>query len=415
MFIPKLKSLASRLVIVIVVMPWLVVFPSTLRAEMTKALSLRVEEGYDSNVFLQKITPLANKGSLITTVQPGLDIGWASRPFTVNLSYQPRISIFHQEDSETNVAHAAALNFQGTLGEVSYEFTNSFTYVQGSRTTPIYTGPGGIPAIAAYQLRDRRESSWMKQAARVTWTHGSFFLRPVYFGYLHDFMTDQKPIPGYVNYVDRNNFGGGIDLGLKVMKDTWLVGGYRAGSMNQAELFGNPIRYSNTYQRALLGVEGRPVPWLKLNAAIGPSFHHFDESVPEVFGRNHTRLFVDATATIMPTSRDSIQFLISRFEQLSSCGRGAYEDIIYRAGYSRKFTDAIEANASFRLYRADFEPTAVRDDYVYTLAFQLNWKLAKHLTWTTQYSYEWAESAIPNTEGREYAHNLVSTGLGLSF
>ncbi len=384
--------------------------PAPVRADWVRAFSLRVEEGYDSSVFLQDETALGDRSSFITTIQPGVDLGWRSQPLNVDVTYQPRIAIYTDESSETNVANLMGVNFKGALGSVAYEFTNALCYVNGSRTTPIYTGPGGIPAIAAYQLRDRREQFWMKQNACITISLGSFFLRPVYCGALNDFKTAQREIPGYVNYVDRNNFNGGLDIGAKIMADTWIVAGYRAGAMSQDRLFDNSIQYNNTYQRALIGIEGSPARWLKLNAMAGPSFHHFTADVPEIFGRDETRVFADATVTLLPTARDTVQLIVSRFEQLSSCGRGAYEDIVYRASYTRKLTDALEAKADFRIYRAEFERPGLRDDTIYTPAVQLTWHQNAHLTWTAQYSYEWAESDIPDTSGREYHHHLASFG-----
>jgi hypothetical protein len=298
---------------------------------------------------------------------------------------------------------------------VTYEFTNAFNYIQGTSETPTYTGEGGLPAIAAYQVRDRHEAFWMKQSARLTWTIGKFFLRPVYSGYYHDFRTDLLPIPGHANYVDRDQFFGGVDAGFEFMPQTWLVAGYRYGGMNQQEVFGDPVEYSNTFHRALLGIEGRPVKWLKVTALAGPSFHRFDASVPPEFGRNHTRVFADATVSVMPTAKDTIDLTLTRFEFLSSCGRGAYEDIICRVGYTRQLTGSLKAKADFRLYRAEFEAPALREDNIYSPSVQLSWKVNAHLTCGAQYTYEWAESDIPMTSGREYRHHLGAISADWAF
>ena len=394
----------------------LALFSPLAHGEWTKALSLRVEEGYDSNVYLQKVTPQANQDSFITVIQPTIDLGWVTKPFNLNISYSPKASIFGSEHEENNIAHALGINIKGNITDsISYEFLNSLNYVNGSRTAPTFTGPGGPPALGGYQIRDRRESAWMKQSAKVTWTHGWFFLRPVYNGYVHDFKTVQKEIPGYSNYVDRNQFNGGLDLGLKMLKDTWFVTGYRYGSMEQNRLFSSPVQYNNTFHRILFGMEGQPAKWIKLCTTAGPSFHHFDASVPECFGRNHTRVYADATVTLLPTSLDSFVLSTTRFEQLSFYGRGAYQDIIYRAGYVRKLSDTVDFKADFRIYRGEFEAPANRKDNIYTPSIGVNWKVNSHLSCNCQYSYEWAESDVPDTIGREYGHNLASIGANLSF
>ncbi len=389
---------------------------SQVHAEWSNAFSLRVEEGYDSNVFLQKVTPLANQDSFITVIQPKMDLGWVSKPFNFNLTYAPKLSIFGSEHTENNITHALGLNFKGNFADsVSYEFLNSFCFINGSRTGVIFTGPGGAPAVGGIQVRDRREAAWMKQSARVTWTIGSVFLRPVYNGYMHDFKEIQKEIPGYVNYVDRTQFNGGLDLGFKVLQETWFVTGYRYGIMQQDRLFASPVQYSNTYQRALFGLEGQPLKWLKICATAGPSFHHFDESVPAAFGRNHTRVYADATVTLTPTVHDSLILATTRFEQMSSGGRCAYQDIVYRAGYVRNLSASVDLKADFRLYRGEFEATANRKDNIYTPSIGLNWKVNRYLSCDCQYSYEWAESDVPDTIGREYGHNMVSIGATVSF
>jgi len=386
------------------------------QAEWTHAFSLRTEEGYDSNVYLQNFGPTAKQDSFITVIQPKVDLGYLSKPFNLNLTYAPKVSIYGSERTENNVAHAMGINFKGNITDsLSYEVLNSLNYVNGSRTAPTFVGPGGAPAIGGFSIRDRRESAWMKQSAKLTWTIGSFFVRPVYNGYIHDFKTIQKEEPGYANYVDRKQFNGGVDLGFKVLKETWFVTGYRYGIQEQDRLFDNPIKYNNTFQRALFGLEGQPVSWLKICATAGPSFHHFNDSVPEAFGRNHTRVYADATVTLTPTSNDSLILATTRFEQMSSGGRGAYQDIVYRAGYVRKLTSALDLKADFRLYRGEFEAPANRKDNIYTPSLGLSWKVNPHLSCDCQYSYEWAESDVEDTWGREYNHHLVSVGANLSF
>lgn len=391
-------------------------FSSVSQAEWTKAFSLRIEEGYDSNVYLQDETSLGNQDSFITVIQPKVDLGWLSTPLNFNLTYAPKVSIFGSERTENNVAHALGLNFKGHITDsLSYEFLNSLNYINGSRTALTYRGEGGAPAFGAYTVRDRREAAWMKQSAKLTWNLGPVFLRPVYDGYMHDFKTIQKQEPGYQNYVDRFQFNGGLDVGYKILKETYFVTGYRYGIMKQDRIFDSPLKYNNTFHRALFGLEGKPLSWIKICALAGPSFHHFNDSVPEAFGRNHIRVYADATVTLTPTASDSFILATTRFEGLSHGGKGSYQDIVYRAGYVRKLTEALDLKADFKLYRGEWEATANRKDNIYTPSLGLVYKVNKYLTCDCLYSYEWSQSDVPNSGGREYNHHLASIGATVSF
>lgn len=385
------------------------------KAEGWKRLGLRTEEAFDSNVYLQDITNLAHRSSWVSVAQPSIECGWKSAPFSIDLGYLPRISVYHSEPSENNQAHASNLNFAGVLGRFSYDATNAFTFVNGRNTPPLYTGQGGLPAIAGFAVRDRRDAFWLKQGARATWTEGRCFVRAVYSGYLHDFRTQQRVEPGYYNYVDRKNFNGGLDLGYKAWANTCLVAGYRYGDQQQSHLLDKMACYSNEYQRALVGVEGQPAPWIKLNVIGGPSFHHFCEDTPQAFGRNHTRFYLDASVALMPTAHDVFQLTATRFEQMTSGGCSAYEDILYRAGYAHTFAGGLELKSEFRVYRGEFEVPLLRDDTIYTPSVQLNWKLKSGLLLGVNYSYEWAVSDIPETPAREYHRQLVAFSVARSF
>ena len=57
----------------------------------------------------------------------------------------------------------------------------------------------------------------------------------------------------------------------------------------------------------------------------------------------------------------------------------------------------------------------MREDNIYSPTVQLSWKVNSHLTCGAQYTYEWAESDIPDTWGREYHHHLASVSADWTF
>lgn len=393
----------------------LVLSSTSSNAQWWKKFGLRLEEAYDSNVYLQDVTDLAYQQSWISIAQPSIELGWKSVPFSFDFGYAPRIAVYHDEPSESNQAHNLTLNFRGAEGNVSWELLNAFCAVNGVDTSPLYTGVGGNTAIGGFEVRDRRDSFWVKQNGKVTWTQGKFFTRAVYTGYLHDFRVQERTTPGYCNYADRKNINGGLDFGYQALPATWLVAGYRYGAQEQDDYTFNPVHYSNRYQRVLFGAEGQPAKWIKFNLLAGPTFHRFSLDVPDEFGRNHTRLYVDGALSLTPTPRDSFQFSLSRFEQMTSGGCSAYQDIVYRAAYSRVLTDDLEVKATLRIYRGEFETTAVRDDTIYTPGIQLNWKMGGGVLCTLAYAYEWSESDLPEMPAREYTRHQASISFSRSF
>ena len=77
-----------------------------------------LKETFDSNVYLQDVEPslLATNAarpfqeSLVTSATPRLALDWKPSPeFNVALNYAPEVVTFHQETSESHVAHRAAL------------------------------------------------------------------------------------------------------------------------------------------------------------------------------------------------------------------------------------------------------------------------------------------------------------------
>lgn len=386
--------------------------------DWTPVLSLSLDAYYDSNVYIYEFGDLAGQDSMVTQIEPEMGARWKDEddePSDFLFSYHPRFTWFHSEPSEDHITHAVDCRHSGRSGIFSWEMNGRMAYVDGDRQGLLYVGPGGAPAIGGFQVRDRRESFFAKETIRLRWDLGPVFVRPLVEGYIHDFMTIHEPLPGYCNYLDRERFECGLDLGVSVVPGLWLVGGYRAGVQKQDTTQWHPIHYSNDYQRALAGLEGEPLPWLKLSFLIGPSFHRFNDTVAPYFSRNQNRVFVDACVTVKPTRQDTCTIRLGRYEEMISSACGAYEDIQYRANWEHRFTDSISAAADFWVYRGEFEAPHFRDDTIYTPSLKVTWKLSKHLSATAGYTYQWVESDLPATPAREYYRNEARIGLKAVF
>lgn len=386
----------------------------------TYAIGITVKEGYDDNLYLQSQGDQAGLESWLTTVVPALAATYQPGPaFKAAFSYAPEITYYASEPSEDNVVHRGALNLGGTSGDTAWEQLNAITQIVGDDLGPTFTGGSVFPALGGIPLRERRDAVVYRNSFKLTQTLGKAFLRPLLTSYVHDFQTQQHTPPGgnacYENFIGRRDLSGGVDCGYAVVAKTWLVLGYRFGHQEQGELLGVASHYSNNYQRLLAGIEGAPAAWLKFSLLAGPDVRDFTEAPPASFDADETLFFIDASLSLTPTPQDTLTVAARYFEQPAYTSHSMYEDSLYEFTYRHKFSDRISAGVGFKVCGADWQPPVVRDDWVYTPSATLVYTHDQHLSAELAYSYDWADSELPNTNAREYTHNLVSLGLKYLF
>jgi hypothetical protein len=374
-------------------------------------------------VFIQDHGDQANRESWVTSLMPALGVTFQPGPeFKATASYSPEVVFYHSESSEDHVAHRGSINFGGKVENTTWEVLNGVVWIDGSSLGPRFTGGGDIPAIGGIPLRDRRAAAIYRNSFKVTQTMGKVFLRPVFNSYYHDFHTEKHvaagAYTGYENYISRYDIGGGLDVGYEVAAKTWVVFGYRYGHQQQLEnQFGASSPYCNNYHRFLVGIEGTPTEWLKLNMMAGPDVRDFNSGTPAGFDSNELLYFVDASASFTPTKQDTVMFKMTRYEQPAFSSHSVYEDIVYEVSYRRKFNDRLTAGAGFKVYGGDWQSPVNRDDWIYTPSVMLTYNFTKHLTGDMAYSYDWVDSEVPGTitAGREFTRHIVSLGLKYAF
>jgi len=411
-----------------------------LSSNLTFKADLAFKETYDDNVFILNtkpdptITPPTGvtisepkKGSLVTTVIPGMSLNYGPRnEFTATVSYAPEFSWYHSTHSEDYLAHRGAINFSGKLDEVTYEWLNGITQINGSDLGYITIRPGDCRCVGGIPLRDRRDAAIYRNSLRITIPANNWFFRPVLNAYVHDFQTEQRPnlTPTqyiYDNFVDRWDLGGGLDVGYAAFAKTKLVVGYRYGHQEQGKLLGVVSPYSNDYQRFLLGIEGTPATWLKLAVLAGPDIRNWDSATPVGFDRNELLIWLDGTVTILPTQVDTVTFRATHYEQPAFTSQSMYEDIKYDLIWRHSFTDKFTASAGFTFYIGNWQPPANRDDWILTPSVMTSYMFNAHLKGEIAWSYDSATSQVPTSpkapysEGRNFTRNLVSVGLKYSF
>jgi hypothetical protein len=402
---------------------------------------LTLKETYDDNVFIldtepdPTITPPSGviisepkKTSFVTSITPGLALNY--RPCTAwaaTVSYAPECTWYHNAPSEDYIAHRGAINFTGKIDDITYDWLNSVTWLDGSHLGYITVRPGDCRCIGGIPLRDRRDAAVYRDGLKVTIPAGKWFIRPVVSTYVHDFQTDQRAnlTPTnyiYDNFVDRWDVNGGVDIGVEAFAKTKLVVGYRYGHQEQGELLGVPSRYCSDYQRFLFGIEGTPAPWLKLAVLAGPEVRDWRTNPPGTFNQDEVLYWIDGTVTFLLTKADTVLLRATRYEQPAFTSQSVYEDIKYDLFWRHKFSDKFTAGAGFTLYIGDWQGPVNREDWIYTPSLMASYTFNAHLTGEAAWSHDSTQNQVPITapgatyaEGREFTRNLVSLAIKYTF
>ncbi len=422
--------------------------------ELTLKADLTLKETYDDNVYLldtaayPNLTPppnspiaIPNKGSMVTTLTPSLNLTYLAGPaFSATLSYAPDMVWYESAPSQNYVAHRANLNFTGKIGEVSYEWLNSSVWTEGSDLALTTMRPGDCRAMGGIPMRDRCDAALYRDSIKVTIPVDKWFFRPVFTSYVHDFEAEQQANLAanknsyiYDNYIDRWEVSGGMDLGYAVMDKTKLFVGYRYGHQSQGTVLkegtvpGSVITaaspYDNNYQRLLVGIEGEPVPWLKLAVMTGPDMRDWLDATPAGFDRSKTLWYVDGQFTVLPTKEDRCTLKMTRFEQPAFTSQSVYQDIKYDLSWRHEFSDKLTVGVGCTVYNCVWQNPALRNDWIYTPCLMASYAFSSNVAAEVSWSHDNAvnkETAVVGTstqyaEGREYQRNLYSISLKYTF
>jgi hypothetical protein len=412
-----------------------------------------LKETFDSNIYLQDNDPKpanvfaaraaglhpveATKASWVTSVLPKLGLDYSpGTALTLSTSYAPDVTFYHAAGDEDYVAHRGTCNLGGKINETTWEFLNAIAYIDGNTEGPTFARPDDVPAVGGIPIRDRRAAFVFRNSFRVTQRLGDFFVRPAASSYVHDFKTELRytspavrSLYSYENYIDRQEVSGGVDVGYRVMARTDVVLGYRYGRQGQfkgpAGLDGALIDspFDSAYHRVLVGVEGSPVDWLKVNFAIGPDVRQFSADAHRMypaFDPDVLLYYLDASVTWLPTKTDSITFKSTRYEQPAFSSFSMYEDVRNDVLWRHKFNDEFSTTLGFTLYIGDWQSPAHRNDWIYTPNGSVVYNFTKHFSAELAYSYDWVDSFVsakvdPLTESHEFTRHLATVGLRYVF
>lgn len=381
--------------------------------QVKPVLSAKVLGQYDDNVYLQNIGTLSKRESWVTAVMPVAGISMQRKDgtegFELRLAYEPDYRFFHAEPTESYLRHIGSLDLQWTQGPWSLATQAKVSFTDGTTESIIWSPPNFIPSLGGYEIRNRRRNLQYQQRFQLRYDLERSFVRGVYEGRVWDFMIEQKPIPFYQNFVDRNDLNVGADFGWKSGAATEWFLGYRIGHQDQdLHPFADPLTYANTYHRVLLGFNTHAWDWLTLTGEAGPSLHEFDPATIWPGQSDLETLLYFRTTANLKIGPDTTIKLGAREDLLpASVGRSAYHNIGYSGGIEHRFSEAVRANFTFTVEEYDFMAPIARRDRVYTPALTAHYRFNRHFEAGAYFSYAWAESQVPNLESREYDRHRI--------
>jgi opacity protein-like surface antigen len=405
-------------------------------------LSLAVKESYDNNIFLVSGDGATETDSWITSVSPKLGfnlaplLGDAKTLQVLGFAYSPEFVVFHNADSEDFTAHRLANTFKGKVGAFSFNLENGFNYIDGNEDGPIYSAAAHDDQRSAYSTavpRERREQFQDRTKIVLQYDLGNWFIRPTASFLYYDLMTNLRTNAGYQNYSDRFDVNGGADLGYRVTPNIAVTVGYRYGHQYQQQ-YPSTIDKTHTssssdYQRALIGLEGKPLKWLTVSALAGPDFRSYPGNSPThatpMADKTPIKYFAEAALTAAISPNDTLAFKYKQWQWVSSTGKLPLFDSSYDLSYKRKLGKSLSLDLGGRIASSDYTgatgASAKRDDWMYTVSAGVNYAFTQNLSASLGYSIDLGRNAqddlvLPQeAKYREFDHHLVSLGAIFKF
>jgi len=426
-------------------------------------LSLGVTECYDNNIFGVSGNGMPTQEAWITKISPGIGFDFAPLLGTQAplqsflLNYTPDFVFFalphgkapYDEPLQDYDSHKFGAIIKGSSGDFSFSLDNSFVYIDGNKTGPTYalnqlSGAGANQFdkyrdyFAASAVRERCNQIVDRDTAALQYDLGSAFIRPseslLYYDMDTAFHNSTKaPYIGYQNYVDRNDVNGGADLGYKMAANLAVTLGYRYGSQFQQQftpaITSDYTNYSSsTYQRVLVGLEGKLFKWLDVKLDGGPDFRDYNSHTP-VTDLHPTKYYGEASVKATIASNQSLSFNYKQWNWLSPVGFVPEFDSTYALNYHWNATSRLGFDLGSRIQEFDYTggndvtglQPSLRADRLYTISPGASYAFTPHLSVSLSYTYEAANNELNGLPAndqasyRNYIHQVVSLGLLYEF
>jgi hypothetical protein len=406
---------------------WGVVLPGWL-----SATSLSVKQGYDSNIYgvsdnLAGHPAIADITSWFTTLSAGLTVNLlaasgnqdAGLLKTLTLSYSADYTQYAAAAREDNLRNTLTLDATGKDGPWSFSIDNPLLYVDGSREDQFfnfYNNLGYAP------VRERRNQIQERNTSFLRYDGADWFIRAVdsatYYNLLIDEHNPVGAYKGYANWVNRDDINAGLDLGYKLTPDFSLVAGWRLGSQTQARLYYSLTDDNSTYNRGLLGFEGKPLSWLQAQLLAGPDFRRYSDAAHlGLKGDDHTWLFLQGQLTATFSPADSLAATERVWHFVSSAGASSIQETAETLAYTHRFSAQLSASVGLRELGHRYDAPTVRDDWSTAVPVDVTYSVTRDFSVGADYSATSGHSHYPVavTPGQNFEDNIVSLSLKASF
>jgi hypothetical protein len=397
------------------------------------AASVAVREGYDTNLFGVSTTPagqpnVANVSTWFTTVSAGVVLnaapGFASpsgESFfqTLTLTYAADYTAYEAVAREDNLRNTLTLSVRGRSGPWSLAFDNPLLYVDGSKEDPFFSQYNNL---GYGPTRERRNQIQERDTGFVRYDGTDWFARVVdsvtYYNLLIDEHNPVGAYKGYVNWVNRDNINVGPDFGYKIAPDFSLVTGWRIGQQTQATPYYTLVDNNNTYNRVLLGFEGKLFSRAQVQLLAGPDYRRYsDGSNSGIAGNRHTWLYAESQVSVTLSTADTFTANGKVWHWVSSTGVSSIQETLENYLFTHTFSPQLSASAGFSVTGHRYDYPAVRNDWTHSYPVDVTYAFTRRFSISADYNdISGATHLSPLVSpGQNFSENTASVQIKASF
>jgi len=375
--------------------------------------SVSARLGYDTNVFgtdnERSTQALANRAAGTTALGARVVL----RRGTFTLSYAPTATWYAGLSREDNVQHVLALATADRRGAWSWSLENALTRIAGSKEALRYNFANSFGHALARERRDQLQDAgkaWLRRDFDAT-----FVRLAAQISTCNPHVENRAPTgpdAGWLNWVDRREYNGGLDLGWKSSRDTAWFTGVRLGEQHQGFTSWAPAHSSNHYTRVLLGGQTKVGERFTASVTAGPDFRRYSAAGLCLADRTPRVWYFDAALTATLDGSDSLTCTARQERALSSTGQSAADVSAWSLQWKRRLTAALTAQLGGQYQRSRYAAPYTRDDELTSFSAALQWSATKRLTVTAELLRQAGRDQFLTTatSGRDFNRTVTSLG-----
>ncbi|RXK54948.1 hypothetical protein ESB00_03355 [Oleiharenicola lentus] len=400
--------------------------PAVERPAWLTELSVVGRTGYDTNLFnvdnARPDAPLADRagwaGSLGVKVAVSVSALLEAPRDQLQLGYAPTFNWFEGATDENHAQHRFTVTSTGRRSAWSWAFDSATTYTDGPEDSPRFNT---YNIFGMGLVRDRRTQLQEAGKAWLRYDRARWFVRGTAATLINDYRTALRAPTaaeaGRLNWVDRSDFNGGVDLGWKISPAASLLLGGRLGRQHQATTAWLTKSSSNHYTRVLLGFEGRPTRALSGSLLAGPDFRRYAATTQCMSDRTPVAWFYAGNLTATLTATDTLTLTAKQERWLSSTGQSAYDAQTLSLAWQHGFSDAWSLQLSGQWQQGKYPAPIVRNDVLCSGQAQVRWRATKQFAVTLDVALQSGADllGLPVTAGRDFHRSQLGVGVQRAF